>query len=143
MMKAILIDTNIVLDIALERQGFYQVSKELIEISYLNSVPTFVTSSSVTDIYYLLKKKKGHLHTIDFLKNFFLITDIAGVDKDTIFEALNSEIKDFEDAVQIETAKQNEISTIITRNKKDFINSGLSIYSPFEYIEKLKNKHTQ
>jgi predicted nucleic acid-binding protein len=70
-MKAILIDTNIVLDIALERRDFYEKAKELIEISYLNSISSFVTASSITDIYYLLKKKKGHLHTINFLKIFF------------------------------------------------------------------------
>lgn len=140
-MKAILIDTNIVFDIALERREFYDKARELFEISFLNSVPAFVTASSVTDIYYLLKKKKGHLNTINFLKNFFLIIDIAGVDKDVISNALNSDMKDFEDAVQTETAKQNDIKIVITRNKKDFENSGLEIYSPEEYIKKINNKN--
>ncbi len=136
-MKPILFDTNIVLDIALERREFYENAKELVKVSYLNSIPAFVTASSVTDIYYLLKKKKGHLNTIDFLKSFFMITDIAGVDKEIIIEALNSGMKDFEDAIQIETAKQNDISIVITRNKKDYENSGLEIYTPEEYISKL------
>ncbi len=139
-MKAIIIDTNIILDIALKRDEFYEKAKQLVEVSYLNEVPIFVTASSVTDIYYLLKKKKGHLHTINFLKNFFQIVDIASVDKDIIIEALNSEMKDFEDAVQTETAISNNIDIIITRNKKDYEHSGLQIFSPMEYINKLKIK---
>lgn len=47
---------------------------------------------------------------------------------------------DFEDGVQTETAKQNDIGTIITRNKNDFENSGLTIYSPDEYIKIVMNK---
>ncbi len=57
-MIKILLDTNIVLDIALERQDFYEKAKQIVEILYLKSLPTFVTASSVTDIYYFLKKKK-------------------------------------------------------------------------------------
>ncbi len=136
-MKKILLDTNIVLDIALERRDFYEKAKQIVEILYLKSLPSFITASSVTDIYYFLKKKKGHLHTINFLKNFFVFVDIAGVNKETIIGALNSEMKDFEDAVQTESAKLNNINVIITRNKKDFKNSGLEIYNPDEYINKL------
>ncbi len=46
-------------------------------------------------------------------------------------------MKDFEDAVQTESAKLNGIEIIITRNKKDFKNSGLTVLSPDEYINKL------
>lgn len=138
-MKKILLDINIVIDIALERREFYEKAKEIVEILYLKEIPIFVTASSVTDIYYILKKKKGHLHTINFLKNFFVFADIAGVNKTTIIGALNSEMKDFEDAVQSETAKLNDISVIITRNKKDFENSDLEIYNSDEYINVLKN----
>ncbi len=135
-MENVLLDTNVVLDIALERTEFYEPAKKLIEKLYLASIPTFITASSVTDIYYVLKKKKGHLPTIGFLKNFFSIIDVVGVDKDIILNSLQSDRNDFEDAVQIETAKQNDISTIITRNKKDFENSGLQIVTPLEYINK-------
>jgi len=87
----------------------------------------------------LLKKKKGHSNTINFLKNFFVLVDIAGVDKNIIIAALKSDMKDFEDAVQFESAKYNKISIIITRNKADFVNSEVSVYSPDEYILEFEN----
>jgi len=49
-----------------------------------------------------LKKSKGHQLTISFLKNLFDFIDIADVSKEIIFSALNSELTDFEDAVQTE-----------------------------------------
>lgn len=45
-------------------------------------------------------------------------------------------MKDFEDAVQTETAKQNNIEIIVTRNKTDYKNSGLNVYNTEEYMVK-------
>ncbi len=129
----ILLDTNIILDIALERREFFENSKELmLTINRLN-ISTFVSATTVTDIYYILKKSKGHEITISFLMNLFDFVDILGVNKETILKALNSELTDFEDAVQDECAEQNEIDTIITRNIADFKKSKLKILSPADF----------
>ncbi len=133
-MNKVLLDTNIILDIALERREFFEKSKELLlTINKLN-IPSYVTATTVTDIYYILKKSKGHQLTILFLKNLFDFIDIAGVSKEIIFSALNSEFADFEDAVQAACASQNDINSIVTRNSTDFKMSKLEIYTPSEFI---------
>ncbi len=139
-MKKILIDTNIVLDLALERVGFVEGALELLRFSARNKTKLCVTASSVTDIYYVLRKQKGHESAIGLLKKFFQFSKVLGVDEEIISEALNTEMKDFEDAVQSETAIYNDINIIITRDKKDYQNSGLNVYSPAEYINEMKNK---
>ena len=139
-MKQILIDTNVILDLALNRQKFGEIAKTLITQILDNKIQPSVTASSITDIYYVLKKAKGHSNSIDFLHSFFGFAEIAGVGKDAIINALHSDMADFEDAVQTETAKQNDIRVIITRNKKDFTNSGLDVFSPDEYINHLMQK---
>lgn len=58
-----------------------------------------------------------------------ILLEVAGVDSDIITNALSSEIQDFEDAVQTETAKQRDVEIIITRDKNDFKNAGMQIYS--------------
>lgn len=136
-MNKVLLDTNIILDIALERRDFFEQSKELILTINKLSIPSYVTATTVTDIYYILKKSKGHQLTISFLKNLFDFIDIAGVSKEIIFSALNSELIDFEDAVQAECASQNDINIIITRNISDFNKSKLEIFTPSEFISKL------
>ena len=139
-MKKILIDTNVVLDVALDRELFVKKSVEFIRLIVKNNIEAFVTETTVTDIYYITHKKSGHVKTIEFLKNLFKFIKKAGVDTGSILNALKSEIKDFEDAVQTETAKQNDNRTIITRDKNDFENSGLTIFSPDEYINLVMNK---
>ncbi len=60
--------------------------------------------------------------------------EILGVDKDIIIESLNSDLSDFEDAVQVYTAKSNAIDLIITRNVVDFANSGMRAVTPEDFI---------
>jgi predicted nucleic acid-binding protein len=135
--KNVILDTNIVLDIALDRVGFSEDSAKVLVLIKQKGIKSFVTATTITDIYYILKKSKGHHHTIGFLSGLFDFIDIAGVTKDAVLAALTSDMADFEDAVQIEAAKFNEIDTIITRNYSDFEHSGLEVYTPASFIGKL------
>jgi len=54
--------------------------------------------------------------------------------------ALNLGLKDFEDSIQIICATINQLDAIITRNRKDFLCSNLSIYSPMELLKQLWQK---
>lgn len=57
-MKGILLDTNIVLDFALERKEFFENSKEFLLLINELKIPAFITATTVTDIYCILKKSK-------------------------------------------------------------------------------------
>ena len=138
-MNKILIDTNVILDIALKREPYYKKSSELIRVIERKQIPSFITATTITDIYYIAKKTKSHETAIEFIKNLLQLIDIAGVEKQIILNALNSDIKDFEDAIQENAAKEYNIEIIITRNEGDFVNSSLTIYSPEKYLETLQN----
>ena len=135
-MKKIILDTNIILDIALERREFFEDAKKVMILINQNGLSPFITATTITDIYYILKKSKGHQPTIAFLSGLFNFIDIAGVTKDVVLTALTSVMTDFEDAIQVETAKLNGIDAIITRNDSDFEHSGLQVYTPDAFIQK-------
>ena len=137
-MKRVLLDTNIILDIALERREFFEKSKELMRFITQRDIPAYVTATTTTDIYYILKKSKGHKPTIEFLRNLFGFIDIAYVSSQVIINALQSELTDFEDAVQVESAKENGIGIIITRNKADFVKSDVVVFTPDEFVSTIK-----
>ena len=64
--------------------------------------------------------------------------EVLIVDKSSILRALNSEFKDFEDALQNYAAEQSkEIDVLITRNIKDFKRSNLSVMTPDDYLKML------
>ena len=63
---------------------------------------------------------------------------VLNVNDSIINKALESEFKDFEDAIQYFTAIENNMDCIITRNVKDYQNSIIPVYTPTELLEKLK-----
>ena len=70
-MNGVLLDTNIILDIALERREFFEKSKELLSLVNKSGFSAYVTATTVTDIYYVLKKSKMQVFTPSaFIKQY-------------------------------------------------------------------------
>jgi len=136
-MKKILLDTNIILDIALKRKPHFDTSSQIFNLIDNQSIEAAVTATTITDLYYIASKEKNSKQAKAFIFDLIKIVEIIGVDRDIIFDALNSNIKDFEDAVQVTSAEFNEIEAIITRNEKDFQGSNLEILSAKELIQKI------
>lgn len=137
-MKKVLIDTNIILDIALERKPFLEYAINLFQLIDDKKIIAFLTATTITDIYYISKKIKGHEESIAFIKNLTEVVNIIGVDKVVILNALSKEIKDFEDAIQISASEFNHIDYIVTRNKSDFKSSNITVYSAEDMIDVIK-----
>ena len=134
-MKKVLLDTNVIVDIATRREPFFEYSSKVFELTVEKKIVAYVSASTITDIFYILQKENGKPNTIQFLKELFDYIDILGVDKTIIINSLNSGWKDFEDAVQGNVAIENLLDIIITRNTKDFAKlDGVKILSPFEFF---------
>ncbi len=64
--------------------------------------------------------------------------EVLVVDKTSILYALNSEFKDFEDALQNYSAEQSKKNDVlITRNIKDFKTSNLTVMTPDSYLKRV------
>jgi len=130
------LDTNIVVDFALKRAPFYGGASKVFAAILSGKCDGFLTATTVTDVFYLLKKENGRNETVEYLKSILGFVDILGIDKDIIGNALYSDWKDFEDAVQAEAAIENMIDVIITRNTKDFKQLKLvRVITPDEFVE--------
>lgn len=133
----VLIDTNIILDFALERQPFVEQSVRLLEAAQQAGLVLYVTATTITDLYYIVRKAKGHATARDFITDLLQFMQVAGVDKAVIERALHSGIADFEDAIQESAAQRETIQVIITRNESDFENSTLKVYNPASFLKSL------
>jgi predicted nucleic acid-binding protein len=136
----VLLDTNIILDIALKREPHFSDSAKVFKIIDNKSIFGFVTATTITDIYYIAKREKGHQITIDFISNLIEIIDVVGIDRQVIIESLQSTLVDFEDAVQSVSSRLNNIDYIITRNQKDFTKSDIKAINPKGFLDLLKKK---
>ncbi len=131
----LLLDTNIILDIALKREKFYDDSAFVFQKIDNQNNYGFITATTVTDIYYIAKKDKGHQEAINFINDLIQIVDILGIDKEIILESLSSKSPDFEDSIQSAAAASNGIDFIITRNIQDFKKSTVKALSPVEFLK--------
>jgi predicted nucleic acid-binding protein len=139
-MKSVLIDTNIILDIALKREPHFEKSAEVFRYIEKKRIKSYVIATSINDIYYIAHKERGHLMAIEFILNLIEFVDIIGIDKQIIINALNSNIDDFEDALQNFAAIEADCDVIITRNKADFKNSFINILTPIEFLSQNERK---
>ena len=132
-------DSNVVLDLLLNRTQFLADSMAALKFSELGIVKGYISVVSITDIFYLVRKNlKDYNQAIAKMQILFNIVNIGKADKKTAYRALNSGWNDFEDAVQYSVAKKLKAKYIITRNKKDFANSEIPVVSPAEFIALMK-----
>lgn len=139
-MRKVLLDTNIILDIELEWKEFFEDAVQLFKLIDKRKIIGYITATTITDIYYISKKEKGHQEAIGFIKNLIKVTELIGIDKEIILSALATDLKDFEDAVQIMASELNEVEIILTRNKQDFLHTFIKILTPKEFLTDYKNK---
>ena len=134
----ITIDTNIILDVLLEREPFYEYSKAILELCEKRKIHGFISASSATDIFYLVRKALSSTEAAyDALGEILNIVKILTVTNDDVNKAFLQKAKDFEDCLLATCAKSNNCDAIITRNKKDFITFGITLFSPEEFIENI------
>jgi predicted nucleic acid-binding protein len=133
----ILFDTNIIIDVLLDREPFSDLATKLVSKVEKKEIIGYLGATTITTIYYLAAKVAGKKKADLEINKLLSIFQIAPVNKSVLAEAIKTKFKDFEDAVLHEAAKQIEIQGIVTRNPKDFKSATLSIYSPEELYKML------
>jgi len=135
-MKKVLIDTDVILDFFFDRQPFSESAAKVFSLCETQEIKGFLTPVIISYVYYLLRQTAKHEKVIEKLKLVLSITDILVIDKAVILQALNSDFKDFEDALQNYAAETNtKIDLILTRNLKDFRSSNLATMTPDNFMK--------
>ena len=133
----IIIDTNVVLDVLLNRTEFLQSSHGILKLSAQDRVAGFLTTNTITDMFYVLNKNsKDALKSKQAIAQLIKLVTLEAITPSDISLALASNIIDFEDAVLCFAAKRIKADYIVTRNTSDFTDSPVQSMSPAEFIGK-------
>lgn len=135
-MKSVLIDTDVILDFFFDRKPFSDDAARVLSLCESGEIKGFITSLIISNVYYLLRQNSTHGKVVEKLRQLITITEVLTTDKDAILKALNSNFRDFEDALQNYSTELNgQIEIIITKNIKDFKNSSLGVMTPENYLK--------
>lgn len=137
----IMIDTNIVLDVLIRREEFFDASKSVLKLCESREIEGFVSASALTDIFYITRKALGSTEdTYQVIGSLLNIVRVLAVTNDDVLRAFQVKAKDFEDCLMATCAKSNQCNAIVTRNAKDFLNFGIRLYSPEKLLSLYEKK---
>ena len=126
----VVFDTNVILDVLLERPPFAEPAANLLARAERGEIQGFLCATTVTTIFYLSRKALGRESARRQIGDLLSILDVAPVNRAVLERAAQSEIDDFEDAVIVESARQVQAQVILTRNERDFAKSTIAVHSP-------------
>jgi len=130
----VLFDTNILLDVLLNRQPWAVESSELWRLNDANTIDGYIAASTFTDIYYIARRIKDAPTALQAVQICLAAFDVCPVDKLTITDAYSLSGSDFEDNVLIACATLSNMDAIVTRNPSDFQHASTSIYTPADLL---------
>lgn len=133
-MEKVFIDTDIALDLLSERFPHYSYAAELFTLADKGKLLVHVSSLSFSNLNYLLSRQYSQKEARRILNKFKILVHVLSVDDKIIDLSLNSEFKDFEDAIQYYTAIENNISTLITRNLKDYKSASITVITAEDFL---------
>lgn len=128
----VLFDTNVILDVLLNRQPFAPVAVQLFADVEYQKIQGYISATTITTIFYLAAKTLGTANARLQLKQLLTIFQVAEVNQQVLQNALMTGFSDFEDAVLAEAARLAKLDVIVTRNIKDFKLASLPVYLPEE-----------
>ncbi len=127
----IFLDTDVIIDYITDRKPFSDKAEMVFALIENKKIKGHTSSLCFSNLYYLMRQQMTRPKTISLLKDLASILNILKVDEDSIIQALNSEFKDFEDAIQYYSASDyKRIDLIVTRNIKDYKHAILPVMTP-------------
>lgn len=138
-MLGVFFDTNVVLDVLLERQPWVEASKRLWAAMDDGRITGYVAATSLTNIFYIARRAKGLDAAFDTVQICLDTFEVSSVTFDVLSRALvrRATWRDFEDAVQMLYASDMGADMIATRDPDDFQASPIPALPPAEILARL------
>jgi len=137
-MMRVLLDTNVVLHVLLDRKPFVEESGQVWEASDAGLFDACIAAFSLPTIHYSCQTQENMdaaNRAVDLCLEAF---EVTAVYRECVLAARRMPGGDFEDNLQIACAITDFMQGIVTRNPKDFTASPIRVYSPNELMAVVK-----
>jgi predicted nucleic acid-binding protein len=133
----VLFDTNVILDLLLEREPFVDAAEKLMAKVERGEIVGMLGATTVTTLHYLLAKNLDKKEAERVITTLLRLFEIAAVTRIVLEEALKTRSDDYEDAVLCQAAYHAGADLIVTRDRKGFEKAGIPVATPNELLAML------
>lgn len=133
-MAKIFADTDVCLDLLSRRKPYNAIAERLFTLADVGKIKIYVSSLSFSNIDYILQSQYRISDSRNILAKFRTLLTVLAVNEKIIDLAIASEFSDFEDAIQYNTAIENNIEIILTRNLRDYKKSLIQVMNPETFL---------
>ena len=131
----VLIDTDVLLDVALKRIDFFEDSMKIIDLAESKKINGFIAWHSLSNLYYLTSSASKEGSAKEFIRDLLEFIQVANTNTNSAVNAVNMDVPDFEDALQISSAIECNANYIITRNIKHYKKSIIKPLTPTQFLK--------
>ncbi len=130
----VFIDTNLLLDVLAKREPFYAAAARVWTLAESGACDALVSAISFNNVFYIVRKARDPATA---RRALILLRDVFAcvpVDQRILNQAIDSDIPDFEDAIQIYSAFHARADFLLTRNVGNFPAGVLPVLAPAEFL---------
>lgn len=116
----IFIDTNVIMDVLVKREPFYEQSEKVWALAAEGLLEEYISAISVNNLFYILQKLTSRVKAFEFVEKVLHDFRIVPLTRNILFQTKQFTDNDFEDSIQYFSALHEGCESLITRNKNDF-----------------------
>lgn len=133
----VLLDTNVVLDLILERESWVEEAEAIFFAQARGLISAYISAITPGTAYYIARRTIGSAAARQAIADLLKITRVCVVDFGVLQSAVGLPVADYEDAIQLASALAERLDAIVTRDPGDFKHSPLPIFSPADFLNQL------
>jgi len=131
----VLFDTNVLLDVLLEREPHVEVAEKLVALVDNRRVEGYICATAATTLHHVGAKVLGPRTVHEHLRTLLGVFGVAAVDRHVLLRALDANgFKDYEDAVVHAAAHAAGCNALVTRDATGFLKATMPVFQPVELL---------
>jgi predicted nucleic acid-binding protein len=130
----VLVDTDVVLDLALARAPWADDAGRLLDAAHGGRIHALLAGHAVTTIHYVVERSAGRTSAAVAVSDVLRLLEVVPLDGSDFQRALALGLTDYEDAVQVAAYLRAGAHLLATRNGRDFRSAPVAARTPGEVL---------
>ena len=130
----LLIDTNVLLDVVLERKPWVEDATALLDAVAKGRAQGYVAAHAVTTVYYVVERARNRALAATAVSDLLQLLTVVPLGNADFQRALGLGLRDFEDGTQAAACLQAGADCLVTRNAKDYKGAPVALRTPGEAL---------